>query len=181
MIDDRAVANRAIASMTFKLKGGPRRKRAALTLGGRLVQCGPFACIAGQIEPVNQNGYAQKHEAPGHKATQAGLRGGVGGAREPDRPQDFSTRRDIPPVHTASPNLREAAVYWERAIARQEGPYTLRLSAKINYLLPPRHPRGFSKNPCPSTQSFPAPLKAPPFSSPFPKQSQFPAHLLLLC
>ena len=31
--------------------------------------------------------------------------GGGGGAREPDRPQDFSTRRLIPPVRMASPNL----------------------------------------------------------------------------
>ena len=57
-----------------------------------------------RLEAVKQNEHALKHEAPGHKAIQAGLRGGVGGAREPDRPQDFSTRRDIPPVHTASPN-----------------------------------------------------------------------------
>ena len=34
--------------------------------------------------------------------------------------------------------------------------------------MPPRHPRGFPKNPRPLTQSLPAPSKGPPFSSPFP-------------
>ena len=125
-----------------------------------------------RLEAVKQNEHALKHEAPGHKATQAGLRGGVGGAREPDRPQDFSTRRDIPPVHTASPNLREAAVYWERAIARLQEPFTKGNSAR-GIILPPRHPRVFRKIPNPSTHSLPAPSKAPPFSSPFSQQNPF--------
>ena len=170
--------------MTFKLKGGPRRKRAALTLGGRLVQCGPFACIAGQIEPVNQNEYALKHEAPRHEATQAGLRGG---GTETECSHDFlhavlsrqygRPRLTSRETHWAS---REAVPYWGWAKTRQEGPFTYGKSANM-VILPPRHPRGFSTNPRPSTQSLPAPLKAPPFSSPSPEKSRFPAPPLLLC
>ena len=175
MIDDRAVANREIASMTFKLKGGPRRKRAALTLGGRLVQCGPFACIAGQIEParqngyalkhttpehkaneiglkaVNQNEYALKHEAPRHEATQAGLRGG---GTETECSQDFSTRCFIPPVRTASPNLPGDALGVPGGgavlgLGKNEAikPLHLREIGKHGYFAPPASPGLFKRSP----------------------------------
>ena len=72
-------------------------------------------------------------------------------------------------THWAS---REAAVYWERAIARLQEPFTKGNSAR-GIILPPRHPRVFRKIPNPSTQSLPAPSKAPPFSSPFSQQNPF--------
>ena len=120
MIDDRAVANRAIASMTFKLKGGPRRKRAALTLGGRLVQCGPFACIAGQIEPARQNGYALKHTTPEHKANEIGL--------EAVNQNEYALKHEAPRHEATQAGLRAGAlrrsaprIFLHAVLSRQYG------------------------------------------------------------
>ena len=139
------------------------------------MQCGPFACIAGQIEPVRQNGYALKHttpehkaneigleavnqneyalkhEAPRHEATQAGLRGG---GAETECPQDFSTRCFIPPVRTASPNLPGDALGVPGGgavlgLGKNEArrPLHLREIGKHGYFAPPASPGLFKKSP----------------------------------
>ena len=132
-----------------------------------------------RLEAVKQNEYALKHEA-----TQAGLRGGV----VPEgRPQDFSTRRDIPPVHTASPKLPGDALgvpggggVLGTGNREARRPLHLRVIGKSFNFAPPASP-GLLKNPKPFNTKPPGALKAPPFSSPFLNKTHFPAHPLLLC
>ena len=130
---------------------------------------------------VKQNGNAQKHEAPGQMATEAGLRGG--GSCQRAGPQDFSTRCYKTPVHTASPNppgdsLGVLGGGGVLGLSNSEvtRPLHLREIGKNGCFAPQASPGLFEKSPPPYRRKPPGIPKSPPLFQPEAQETYFPAH-----